>query len=97
MDKPNPDETRFFVSSLTLPPLEIMRLVIKHWAVETAHWHLDMAFNEDDSKICHGHAHENLSTLRKSVRRDFTLPQAKLQKVRVSTVLEKARCNPEFP
>ena len=55
-EQPNPDETRFFVSSLTLSTMEIMTLVVKRWAAETPHWHFDMAFCEDDSKICHGHA-----------------------------------------
>ena len=84
-EQPNPDETRFFVSSLTLSTMEIMTLVVKRWAAETPHWHFDMAFCEDGSKICHGHAPENLSTLRK-IARDFALPQANFQKTSVSTV-----------
>ena len=71
-EKSNPDETRFFVSSLTLSPLQMTRHAVRHWAVETARWHLDMAFHEDDSKIGHGYAPENLSTLRK-IARDFAL------------------------
>ena len=53
--------------------------------METARWRLVMAFCEDDSKINHDHAHENLSTLRE-IARDFTLPQSKLQEAGVFKV-----------
>jgi predicted transposase YbfD/YdcC len=93
--KPDPDETRFYVSSLTLSPLQILSTVINHWNVETAHWYLDMAFYEDDSKIYHGHAAENLSTLRK-IACNFALPQSRLREVSLARVMEKAHCNPAY-
>ena len=94
-DKPGADETRFYVSDVALSPLEMLSHVGKHWNVETAHWYLDMAFFEDDSKVRHDYAPENLSTLRK-IASNIVLPQARLHHVSVSRVMEKASFNPAY-
>jgi predicted transposase YbfD/YdcC len=37
----------------------------QHWGIENKlHWVLDVAFNEDNSKIRTGHAPENLATIK---------------------------------
>jgi len=37
----------------------------KHWAIESApHWVLDVAFHEDDCRVCAGNAAENFRMLR---------------------------------
>jgi predicted transposase YbfD/YdcC len=37
-----------------------------HWSIENhLHWHLDVTFKEDASRVRTGYAPENLSTLRK--------------------------------
>lgn len=53
---------------------EIIRL---HWSIENKlHWHLDVTFNEDKSKIYAGNGAENFSLLKRCVlnliRKDIT-------------------------
>ena len=58
--------SRYFVSSLKQEAREILRAVRAHWAVEnTLHWSLDIAFREDESRICVGHAQQHLALVRK--------------------------------
>lgn len=43
-------ETRYFISSeqkTVMAPAVWLRLIVRHWAVETCHQHLDVAFAED--------------------------------------------------
>ena len=42
-----------------------VRAVHSHWRIEhCAHWVLDMAFREDDSRLREGHVQEHLTMLR---------------------------------
>jgi predicted transposase YbfD/YdcC len=37
-----------------------------HWGIENRlHWVLDIAFREDESRVRHGHADQNLAVLRR--------------------------------
>jgi predicted transposase YbfD/YdcC len=60
-------ETRYYISSEHgLSANYFNALVRGHWAIENQlHWHLDVTFKEDDSRVRTGNAPENLSTLRK--------------------------------
>jgi predicted transposase YbfD/YdcC len=57
-------ETRFFISSLPPDAATLARVVRSHWAIENSlHWVLDVAMNQDKTRIRTGHAPENLAIL----------------------------------
>jgi predicted transposase YbfD/YdcC len=58
-------EDRFFITSLPPDPTRIMRSVRYHWGIENGlHWTLDVAFDEDHSRIRSGFAQANFVALR---------------------------------
>jgi predicted transposase YbfD/YdcC len=60
-------ERRYFISSLPCTNGErFARLIRNHWSTEaTQHWSLDMAFNEDQSRVRRDHGDQNLAVLRR--------------------------------
>lgn len=57
-------ETRFFISSLPPDATHLARVIRSHWAIENSlHWVLDVAMNQDQTRIRAGHAPENLAIL----------------------------------
>lgn len=58
---------RFYISSLTDDsPERYARLIRGHWGIENGlHWHLDMTFREDDSRVRKDHGPLNLNIFRK--------------------------------
>ena len=58
-------ETRFYISSLDGDAKQILHAVRGHWGVENGlHWVLDVAFDEDHSRVRKDHAPANLAVLR---------------------------------
>ena len=58
-------EVRFYISSLASNAERILRVVRKHWSIENKlHWVLDVALNEDHSRVRKDQAPENLAVLR---------------------------------
>ena len=58
-------ETRYYISSLKSNAEEIAASIRNHWGVENSfHWILDVAFNEDNSRIRSGNAPQNFAVLR---------------------------------
>ena len=58
-------QRRYFISSLDADALRLGEVVRAHWLVENSlHWVLDVAFGEDDSRIRHGNAAENMGVIR---------------------------------
>ncbi|GAB4503273.1 MAG: ISAs1-like element ISEc26 family transposase [Anaerolineales bacterium] len=56
---------RLYISSLPSNADRILRAVRKHWAIENQlHWVLDVALNEDHSRVRKDQAPENLAVLR---------------------------------
>ena len=58
---------RYYIASLTPQSGEqIAGLIRNHWSIENGqHWSLDMAFNEDQSRVRTGHGDQNLAVLRR--------------------------------
>ncbi len=58
-------ETRFYLTSLTLPADKMGPIVRDHWAVENSlHWVLDMVFRDDECRVRTAHAPTNFTTLK---------------------------------
>ena len=59
-------EVRYFISSLAGDSAQkFAHAVRSHWSVENSlHWVLDMAFDEDQSRVRTGNAAENMAMLR---------------------------------
>jgi predicted transposase YbfD/YdcC len=59
-------ERRYFISSLEPNPEKLLEATRRHWHIETKmHWVLDVAFQEDDSRIRMGNAAQNMSAVRR--------------------------------
>jgi len=57
--------TRYYISSLVSNAERILQIVRKHWAIENElHWVLDVALNEDHSRVRKDQSSENLAVLR---------------------------------
>jgi predicted transposase YbfD/YdcC len=61
------DSIRYYISSLSDRDQSYFNQAVRnHWSIENQlHWHLDVTFNEDASRVRSGFAPENLNTLRK--------------------------------
>jgi predicted transposase YbfD/YdcC len=59
-------EYRYYISSLEPVAEQHANITRSHWGVENnVHWHLDVTFGEDQSKIRAGYGAENFSLMRK--------------------------------
>jgi predicted transposase YbfD/YdcC len=61
-------ETRLYITSLAPDAAAILAASRSHWGVENnLHWHLDVTFKEDESRIRKDHSPRNLAAMRKVV------------------------------
>ena len=61
-------ERRHYISSLQSSAERIGEIIRLHWGIENkVHWHLDVSFNEDKTKVRAGHGAENFSLLKRCV------------------------------
>jgi predicted transposase YbfD/YdcC len=59
-------DSRFYISSLEANSSKINTAIRKHWLIENSlHWCLDLAFEEDNSRIRKGFADQNFALLRR--------------------------------
>lgn len=60
-------ESRYFISSLLPDAKKQGKGVRSHWGIENkVHWHLDVTYNEDKSRVRAGNGAENMSVLRRA-------------------------------
>ena len=61
------ESVRYYISSLTGKDASYFNQSIRdHWSIENQlHWHLDVTFNEDQSRVRTGFAPQNLNLIRK--------------------------------
>ena len=60
------EEIRFYLSSLDTTAKAFNAFIRKHWSIENQlHWHLDVVFKEDTSRLRTQNAAQNMATLRK--------------------------------
>jgi len=60
------EETRYYISSITATAEKFAKLIRGHWSIENQlHWHLDVSFNEDKSRVRKDNGPENLNIMRK--------------------------------
>jgi predicted transposase YbfD/YdcC len=65
MDGKETQYVRYYISSLGSDAERILQIVRKHWAIENElHWVLDVAMNEDRSRVRKDQTPENLAVLR---------------------------------
>jgi predicted transposase YbfD/YdcC len=61
-------ERRYYISSLKSTAERMGQIIRLHWNIENKlHWHLDVSFNEDKSRIRAGNGAENFSLLKRCV------------------------------
>lgn len=57
--------TRYYISSLKGTAERLLQVIREHWGIENSvHWVLDMAFNEDQSRLHKDNGAENLAVIR---------------------------------
>ena len=60
-------EIRYYISSLKPDAERLGKAIRSHWKVENnLHWHLDVTYREDLSRVRKGNGAENLSTVRRA-------------------------------
>ena len=65
IDHKETKHVRFYISTLPSHAKRILEAVRKHWSIENElHWILEVAMNEDHSRVRKDHAPENLAVLR---------------------------------
>jgi predicted transposase YbfD/YdcC len=58
-------ERSYYISSLDVPPAELLRLTREHWKIESMHHQLDVTFSEDDCKILSSNGQKTFNIFRK--------------------------------
>lgn len=88
------EETRYYISSLSVKIEDFARAVRGHWSIESMHWQLDVTFKEDANQTIDRRANENLNIIRK-----WCLSMLKLLDMGKPASIKSKRyaicCNPE--
>ena len=89
------EDTRYYICGYPAEAAELLRATRGHWDIENSlHWVLDMAFDEDRSRVGKGHADQNLA-----VARRLTLNLLKREqsvRVGIQAKRKKAGCDYDY-
>ena len=95
IDGKETQEVRFYISSLPSDAKRLLHVIRQHWAIENElHWVLDVALNEDHSRVRKDQAPENLAVLRHIALN--LLKQEKSAKVGIHAKQLKAALNQDY-
>ena len=86
-------DTHHYISSAPLDIDRLAKAVRGHWGVESMHWLLDVAFNDDLSRYRSGNGPRNMAIVRRFA---LGLVRANRAKGSVKTRRKTASWNPEF-
>ena len=65
LDSGTPADIRYYICSYPTEASQLLKASRAHWGIENSlHWVLDMAFDEDQSRVRTGHADQNLAAIR---------------------------------
>lgn len=88
-------QTRYYISSLSNDAQRILKAVRGHWGIENGlHWILDIAFQEDQSRLRKGHGAHNFGLLRHIAVN--LLKQEKSEKIGVKAKRLRAAVDEEY-
>lgn len=88
-------QTRYYISSLPNDAQRILKTVRGHWGIENGlHWILDIAFQEDQSRLRKGHGAHNFGMLRHIAVN--LLKQEKTEKIGVKAKRLRAAVDEEY-
>jgi predicted transposase YbfD/YdcC len=84
-------ETRYYVSSLVLPPDKILSAIRSHWAIENSlHWVLDMSFGDDSSRIRKDNAPHIMAIIRHMALNLLQLTKDKMKRQSIKRLRKMA-------
>lgn len=90
-------ETRYYISSLAKPAIEMNKKIRSHWSVENnLHWMLDVCFREDSSRRRKGYSAQNFNLISKVALRLLSRGESNPNKISKKGKRATAGWNADF-